>query len=615
MKHARRRRSNGWERKFRKNRLYRILKKDSLFAVAFLCFLGLILGIGVSVVKIWRTSPPDFRYNAIKVSVIDLLQSWSLSRSARHAEAAHDHEAALRSWHSAAANNPGDPVPQRGILENLRAMPETKPEHLSIAITTANWLSALTRTNHGDALLAADVLERQGLPDLALTYLAPIPGGVDATVDRIRARCLVATGPARFAEFEQLWKEHRSKWNDSDGSLARVHDAWQMVTDAQAPGREAANRLRAALDQPGSPGLEAARLLQMAAGTLGLAEDLSLAVRRLEKGQAQCLARYGWLWKILHASGRSAEARTEANTVQLATRNPVIAAEYLDALRVLGLQDQAIACAELKLSDFGMAAPVWRAYFDLLIESRNWDELRRIASTAKVRAGPRDPLYLEALFAEFVATHSQKRLREASVFAGELAQLKLESPETLARITSGLRSRGQAATAMSLLRAHERTFPPNESFWNEMFQTGFALRDAEILKRSVDELVRLRPGSTAWRNNRAALLLISGENPAEALQLTLEGLAQNPASIVLRINRAIALLQNQRAEEAGPLLDGIDPARLSPEVANNFHYARALTHAALNHPEQARISARQIRQESLFPEQVRRLSEAIPNLP
>jgi predicted Zn-dependent protease len=148
-----------------------------------------------------------------------------------------------------------------------------------------------------------------------------------------------------------------------------------------------------------------------------------------------------------------------------------------------------------------------------------------------------------------------------------------------------------------------------------LFQTGFALRDTEILKRSSEELFRLRPGSAAWRNNRAALLLISGENPSEALQLTLEGLAQNPSSIVLRINRAIALLQNQRAQEAGPLLDGIDPTRLSPEIANNYHYVRALTHAALNHPEQARLSARQVRQESLFPEQVRRLAEAIPDSP
>lgn len=337
-----------------------------------------------------------------------------------------------------------------------------------------------------------------------------------------------------------------------------------MATDPQAPGKEATARLRAALDQPGNPGLEAARLLQMAAGTRGQADDFAPAIQRLEQGHATCLARYGWFWMLLHASGRTAEARTQANSVQLVTRNPVIAAEYLDALRLLGLSDHAIAFAELRLADFGMAAPFWRAYFDLLIESRNWDELRRVASSAKVRASPRDPLYLETIYAEFVAAHAQKRVRDASVSAAELAQLRLETPETLARVAGGLRFRGQATAALSLLRVHEAAFPPTESYWNEMFQTGFALRDAEILERSVGELVRLRPGSAAWRNNRAALLLISGQEPAEALQLTLEGLAQNPSSVVLRINRAIALLQNQRAEEAGPLLEGIEPNRLSP---------------------------------------------------
>lgn len=615
MKHARRRRSPSWKRTLRKYRLYRILKKDNLFAVAFLCVLVLVLGIGGSVMKWWRTSPPDFRYNAIKVSVIDLIQTWSLSRSARQAEAAGDHEAALRCWHAAGANNPGDPVPQRGILENLRSIPEMRPEYLNVSIGTANWLGALTRTNPTDAMLAADVLERQGVPEMAINHLAKFPPGGNDPLDRLRARCLVVAGPTRFAEFERLWKDNAPRWDAVDGTLARVHDAWRMATDNQTQGGEAAARLRAALLQKGDPGLEAARLLQMAAGVRGQADDLALAIQRLEQGQAKCLPRYGRLWMLLHASGRTAEARAQANSIQLVTRNPVIAAEYLDALGLLGLPENATAFAELKLADFGMAAPFWRAYFDLLIESRNWDELRRVASSAKVRTSPREPLHLEVIYAEFVANHAQKRARDASASAAELAQLRLETPETLARIASGLRFRGQATAALSLLRSHETTFPTTESYWNELFQTGFALRDTEILKRSSEELFRLRPGSAACRNNRAALLLISGENPSEALQLTLEGLAQNPSSIVLRINRAIALLQNQRAQEAGPLLDGIDPTRLSPEIANNYHYVRALTHAALNHPEQARLSARQVRQESLFPEQVRRLAEAIPDSP
>lgn len=608
-----RHRSSLLNRKLRKFRFYQILQKDRLFAYAFVGLALLSVAIGLAVPRFWLTTPtrPDFLLPPIKVSAIDLVQAWSLTRTAHRAAQAGNHEAALYAWRAAAANNLGDPRVHRGTLESLRDIPSILPENHQLVANAVGWLTALSATNSDDAILIASVLERYGAPEKALENLRRFPEGSADAVDQVRARCLLVS--ERYDDFARLWQTNATAWSAETNRMLLYRDAWLMVTDERSEGLEAALRLKAALRRPGEEGLTAARLLQQAAWRRGLPDDLALAIRRLEEGGSRVTAWYGRLWRLLYASGRESEAQALAKAFDQPLRDPNAAADYVEGLRALNLRTNAIDFLERNIGGYGIATVVWRPYFDLLVDSRNWDELRRVSAAARAICGRQDPLFAEALYADFLGALAQDRQREAQDTLKQLIALDFTELSTVTRIAAGLRTRGRAAEALTLLKAREKSQATSEAFWNEYFQTGYTLKDVSLLRRAVEELLHLRPGSAVWRNNRAALLLITGDDPKEALQLTVEGLRRQPDSPVFQINHAIALIQNDRSGDAETLLGRIDPRRLgSPEVASNYHFALALVQAAAGRTNDARTTAARVNRDLLLPRQLERLDAAVP---
>jgi predicted Zn-dependent protease len=112
-------------------------------------------------------------------------------------------------------------------------------------------------------------------------------------------------------------------------------------------------------------------------------------------------------------------------------------------------------------------------------------------------------------------------------------------------------------------------------------------------------------------NNRAALLLITGENPAEALRLTFEGLRRQPDSLALQVNHAMALQRNGRTAEAARLLERIPADRLSPDLAASYHLATAEVRAAEGRREDAAAAAGRVERSRLLPPQLARLDRVL----
>ena len=67
---------------------------------------------------------------------------------------------------------------------------------------------------------------------------------------------------------------------------------------------------------------------------------------------------------------------------------------------------------------------------------------------------------------------------------------------------------------------------------------------------------------------------LTRQHSAEALRLTSIGIQKEPSNPSLRINHAVALLQNNRETEAEALLGKLDPARMSADYLAAFHLAR-----------------------------------------
>ncbi len=593
-------------RRRRSSKFVRILRKDRLFSIALAGALLVLVAAILTLPKIWRTTPEHFPLNTVRISVVDLVQTWSLSRSAKAAQAAHDYDGAIYAWSAASANNPGDPAVHRGILHTLLESTSLKDDHFRLILPTVHWLNALTRTNSADVLLGSEVLERYGNPGAALELLDRSTVADDDATRRVRARCLATN--ERYDEFAKLWKAHGSGWSSDTHGLALYHDAWLMATDDRSEGLDAALRLKGALTQPGEPGITAARLLQQVAIRRGSVDDLARAMQRLKDGGAEVLTQDFRYWVLLAASGREAEARAQAHAFRGHLPTPQSAVAYIESLRTLGLKPDAQTFLEAHIGQYGVAVTVWRAYFDLLVDAKDWPELRRVVSSARLIAGRTDPLLAEAAFADFRAALAQDRRNDVRMLIRELTSLDLADPAIATRIAAGMRLAGQPEDALTLLKANEKALGASDVFWNEYFKTGYALHDITLLRRTVERLVQTNPGSPIWKNNRAALLLITGEDPLQALELTLEGLRDQPNSTAHQINHAIALIQNKRPSDAESILRAIDPSRLAPEAASNYHLAFAQVHAAAGRTSEQLASASRVNRAHLLPQQVERLN-------
>ena len=276
--------------------LLRTLVLDRAFFYAFTAGLLVVVALAVGVPKMWRTTPENFSRATIKVSLIDLIQAWSLSRSARKAEQSGDYEHALISWRAALVNNLGDESLHRGLLTHLRDVPEARSDQVILTLFSGGWLLALTQTNLTDLELMLDVLEKYRLPSLALDVLDASAYANDPTVAPVRARCLLTAG--RDQEFLALWRTYSGVW-EADSRQSLYHTAWRAGWEEGVGGIEAMQDLRKATERDGNEGLTAARLLILAGGRRGTPDDLELALQRLEQGKAASVSQHATYWRFL----------------------------------------------------------------------------------------------------------------------------------------------------------------------------------------------------------------------------------------------------------------------------------------------------------------------------
>jgi len=600
----RKRRSTVSSRLSRRFLLLKILHEDRPFAVVMVLALSLGVLVLLGVPRLWKTTPTSFPFGEIRVSALDLVQAWSLSRAARRAEAAGQDEAALLSWRGALVNNMADAKLHRGVLGFLQRLPQARPDRTLFAIRSASWVVALSRTNLTDLALIGEVMERYGRPRVALAWMAGIALDQDPALEKARAKCLLSAG--RWEAFADRWRAHGAGWKE-DPILSLYQDAWLGTTDDRTAGLEATGRLKEALGVEGERGLTAARLLILVAAVKGQVDDLGRALETLEVRGSASAAQHGHYWKALEASGRGDEARRLALAYDQVPSDPEMAAMQWRAMRDIGLPTEALALAEQNHDRYGNDLETWRTYFDLLLDSQRWSETIRAAANARLKAARQEPLHVEALFAEYRAASGEGRKTDEARLAQDLAGVRVAEPEAVIRISSTLRNRDRGVEALRLLQAHEPVFRDSAAYWAEVFSLGLLEKDLETLRRSAGELSRIEPRSIAWANNRAALLLITGEDPAEALRLTLAGLARHPGSSTLRINHVMALLAAGRAAEAERTLQSLVSSKLSKEVLANFELAMAETHLALGRKPEALETAGRVDRSQLLSPQLERL--------
>lgn len=548
-----------WEEQLQTNGLLRHFVHEPAFLVAVLGLLVCGGGVALMIPKVWDPAPPQFS-KTVRISLLDYMQAWNLRRTALKARSEGRWEESLVAWRTALANNFADPGLHRGALETLRDAPTVQSRNLNLLLFSSGLLLELSGTNRVESGLVADVLVRHRLGEVALDVLRPWEGELTPTEEAIWLRALLIAG--KVSRFESEWQRVGAR--HADDPRMRLYRAAVDASGPPARAVEALERLRSALTDPGLR-LEAARLL---CGAALRREDLvdferGMAVlRELDSAMVQDEVSY---WALLARQDRREDALVKAQAYAgVPPPTPMEAVQLVRAWSELGLGDRAVAMLREHAGLYGVNFEVWAAYFDLLMERRQWDELRRVAALVRGNASGKDEVMGIAWYAEAMADLAEDRRTSARRYLQRMKESPMGNAKIVLRLASGLIQAGEFETSDELLKRVESELASQPEYWLQAIMNAQGRRDVEAMQRATDRLLEVQPGSLVGLNMKLGLMLLKRTAPAEALTLSLRlmgGTSTLPGAV---INHAAALLQNARTAEAGVVLARLDPARLGP---------------------------------------------------
>jgi len=547
-----------WDEELQTNGFLRHLVHEPTFLVAVIGLLVCAGGVAVIIPKLWNPAPPHFS-RTVRVSLLDLAQAWNLRRTALNSVAEGQWEDALVAWRSAMANNLADAKTHRGALETLRDAPWVHSANLNLALFSGEVLIELSGTNRADTLLVADVLIRHRLADVSLGVLRGWEKEFTPAEEAVWLRGLLTAG--QVGAFDARWK-----------ASARVHEGdarmrlYRAAIDASGPPAQAVDgldRLRTSLTDPALK-IDAARLLCWAALRRDDPVEYERALSVLRESKSTMVQDEVGFWLLLARHDRLEDARRMAREYrELPPPTPMEAVQLARAWSELGLGDLAVDMFRDHGDRYGVAIDVWATYFDLLIDRRQWDDLRRVAATLRGNSSSKDDVQAMTWYAEAIADLSENRRTAVGTYLRRLEDSVISDSALVLRLASGLIRAGEFATSAKLLARVESDLGTQPDFWIQLLINAQGRRDTQTMQRATERLLELQPGSLVGLNVKLGLMLLAREKPAEALTLSVRLTSGGKASAGAAINHAAALLQNSRIAEAGEMLSRIGPSRLS----------------------------------------------------
>lgn len=589
--------------------MLRLLLYERWFRVAFAGLVLLFAFLALFLPKIWRASEPGFR-PVIKVSGLDIVQAWSLKRTALKAAAAGKHDEAGYAWQSALANNQADPELVRGALSNILKDPRRgqKPNY---AVQESFWLLKLTGTNIADLELAAKVLEKFNYYDAILPLVDARKDQLTPGLAAVYLRGLFNDG--RMAAFNARWVELEDKVKDNPE--LRLYRAAHL-TGWGPPDTitEARRQLESATEQPALRVLAYRLKLAVSAHELK-ATEYGEALKKLEDWREDTLAYHAGYWRLLHFAGRDEEAKRLAQGYSSPPSSPMELAELVQCYSDLGLRDQSLELLERHGNLYSNSAVYWITYANELAEAKRWDDLRKLAVQIRGQDGMRDQLGGFSYFIEGRAETALGRASNAAAAFSKAAEREFPYPSLGQKVASQLLQLGQPAAARQILEGLEKALLEDPNYWFLMFGVADQLKDVDLLVKSAGRSYALQPGNPVAINNYAASLIISRQNPQEVIKLTLQLFAQNPNSLHAVVNHSAALLLNDRPKEAEALLSRVRTNGLNRAQLALYNLDLFETYLGLGDYDQAWSISDRIETERLYPSQRQWLNSKREKLP
>lgn len=605
---SRRRRKERAPRIVRKNYFLHLVFYESRFRLALL-LIGLVLLTAVALApKLWISSPPHME-ETIRISGLDLLQCWNLKRNARKEESLGRHEEAIAAWIGAIGNNPADAEAIRGFLQAVIALPKPGRGYLGTGVGQSRFLLRLTLTNRSDLALASDIYRRYELYPQTLALLDQPSEPLEPKGLENQLIALFETG--RMEGFGRVWSSNRVVLEERPVA-SLYHAAWAAGWGPIQELSAGRSKLLAAATG-GQWALIARRLLL----TLHYSQ-LDLASYQQVLGQLQDTrdARVQdevRFWILLEQSGKHDRAVELARQHTIPAESAQEAEMLILAWRRLGLTDIAIDFARKEMPNFAYHPGIWTALADLLMETRNWDELSALAlelRSSRLREGYAGwSLYLEG-----VSDHHRSRIANAESQFTAAATNSFQDPLLAFSSAAQMRRLGYPGPSTMLLKTLQSRFADSTTFWAFLQRSAYEARQGDIILEASEQLYLMQPTNAVAANNFAAALLTKRVRSEEALKIT-EGIFRRfSGSAAVRINRASALIRNGRMEEALPVLQSLDRAEMSESEKTFARLAWFEYHDARGETEKALAEAKKVEKRFLFQDQQEWLSGRMAKL-
>ncbi len=586
-----------------------MLVRAILFSVWFrLVFFGLLLlplVLAAALAKIWRATPAGFR-PVVRISCLDWLQARSLERTALDELAKGRVQEGMISYSMAFANNPGNLRLARASLRQIYEKVQP-PEFQMMALQRAFWLLRLTRTNLVDLELVAGVLQKYGLDHFLLSVLVPQKARLTPTLQKSLLRSLF--NGDRISEFDQAWHALDSVPEiqaDPEMELYRAAftGMWGTADVSARPGRRLEDNL-----SEGPWRVLAHRLYLRVCERRLDADGYFATMQHLEDWKKTRLIDQIRGWQLLDRVGRRDEAVRRAKSFADSPITGVEAIELAQAYHGLGLREHATRLLDQSATEFGFLDGLWALYGNLLLITERWDELRLLALRIRLTPEVGDRLSGFSYYLEGRAELAQGRPGVADGLFARIAARPPENLEMALFVSRGLCESGLASIARDVMIPLEEAGRQNPSYWEMMVMVAYGMKDEALLSRAAAAAFALSPTSWPAQNNFAAALAITGRLPGEAVKETFQLFSRFPESPSIRINHALALLQNHRYAEADGLLAVLDASALKESERTVYSLACFATLMAQKRFDLARRFQSEIDPAFLFPTQTNQLNQ------
>jgi mannose-6-phosphate isomerase len=616
-----RRRLGGWlsrqrlkkmlTKRFTYSPLLKMLVFKFWFRLVFLICLGVALFMALFLPKMWRVSPKGF-LPVVKISGLDNLQAAMLRRTAQQATAAGQFEQAAYAWQAALAQNPADADLARGQVRSVLAQEPPNPKLGGPAVRSCFWLLRLTQTNQADLELAVKLYEKFRLYELISQLLRPQAAALTGSLQTAYLKAQFYQ--RQMAEFASGWKR-LTPAQQAEPEMALFHAAYLAAWGPPETAAEGKQRLAAALDGPAPLRVVANRLVLAVYARLDDASRFGEALRRLQQARADSALDHVQYWRLLAASGQKREAAELARNYVYPPASSVEVVQLAEMDAALGLNEQALQLLERYAPQFSFSDQLWTLYANLLIQEKQWDELRAIASQIRHVETVRDQLEAFSFYLQARADFAQRRRELAESALEQAARRPFPNPALGMAVAAGSLKLGYPDTAKTILLKLETGQSTNLTYWQAAFDAALELKDGEWLLKSARHLYQAQPASPTQLNRYAAALLVNRQQTDEAVQLTRQLLTAYPRSVAAVINHSIALLLNQRTAEAQALLATVNAMALEGEEAHAYYLAQFELCLQQQELEAARQALAGVDKARLFPAQQRWLEQAQARLP